>query len=676
MRQRLLGHVSAAALVALVLAQRTARAGMFDDSGAFVFDQAAVATDDFEEPASDGGAHPTEDARALSGSHVARISSSSALRVRLGAPAEARTYRVSAWIRDGEVAADLEISYGDRVSDVATLYPTGRITSDGWVELANEHIPIDGARASAVELSMYAPDKAAVDAVELVPDGGLEKLAHGAHASCSGVTDAVSCGLGQVCLWSECRNASNWVPPIPVDRDAVADYLAARVRLLFGPFAERSQDLAFAEIALDQMKLAADPLTYWNGFLLAIRRLHDGHTSTSGLPDYVFGRDGNRRPIAACFLEGDSDLTHATAPKDPDYLDVLVSHASADHALGLAPGDRLVHVDGQHPIAWARSLITVHWGLEPTSNHSTFAELASTLRGLISRYATTIDVIHCNADTMACGDVETISIDALPPLPKGTAIQNVSCDNRPLRHLASSPADHATGDAVYRGLVAESSASERVYGIEWESLYTTNGSDGVGADLSLAVAEWKSQSARGVILDHRMGFGGTILGPQILWNFAIPSHALDYYEDRQHAEDEQPSLDDGFVKFQMAQMAGKADIAGSQHPVTNVPVALLLTQDVSASDWLALGMSGAPNVRRFAPFPTNGGFSTRYGFGYWLGMNFVFAVGDTYAADGRTLNGHGVEPDVVVLPTQSDLLAGKDTVYEAALAWVREHLAP
>ena len=33
-------------------------------------------------------------------------------------------------------------------------------------------------------------------------------------------------------------------------------------------------------------------------------------------------------------------------------------------------------------------------------------------------------------------------------------------------------------------------------------------------------------------------------------------------------------------------------------------------------------------------------------------------------------------PDEIVLPKQSDLLVGKDTVYEAALAWVRSELKP
>jgi hypothetical protein len=87
-------------------------------------------------------------------------------------------------------------------------------------------------------------------------------------------------------------------------------------------------------------------------------------------------------------------------------------------------------------------------------------------------------------------------------------------------------------------------------------------------------------------------------------------------------------------------------------------------------------MKGSPSVRLFAPFQTNGGFSTRYAFGYWLGVGYIAAVGDDILPDGTTHNGRGVSPDVVVLPKQSDLLIGKDTVFEAGLAWVRAWQKP
>ena len=55
---------------------------------------------------------------------------------------------------------------------------------------------------------------------------------------------------------------------------------------------------------------------------------------------------------------------------------------------------------------------------------------------------------------------------------------------------------------------------------------------------------------------------------------------------------------------------------------------------------------------------------------------FNIASGDFVATDRTTRIGYGVTPDEDILPRQSDLMKGKDTVYEAALAWVRSELKP
>jgi hypothetical protein len=662
----------AGAGAALLLAPRVALAASFGDDGSFFFDPTAAFTLDFE-TASEGFT-PTEDPGALQGAHVITLAAFQGVDLPLSLPPSRRSYRVSVWVRDHETTADLELSYGgDRVDEVVTLYPTGRVTSDDWIELAADHARVDGPRLVVATLGLFSAGGAVADAVEVVADGDEADFPSPPNASCKGVGDAGVCGPDQVCVWGECRNVGGWVPPIPEDRDQVAAYLRGRITLLFGPYLERTQDLPAALVALDRMRFAKDRWTYWNGFMTAVRKLHDGHTTTSGLADFVIR---NPRPLSLCFLEGDADLSHDTAQKDPDYLDVLVSHTGPDHTLGLHAGDRLVHVDGQHPIAWARSLIDLNWGQPAISNHTTFAELASALRGLISRYAGTIGVIRCDAGQKSCGAVEEIAIAELPFDPPDTMVERVTCDNRPLRHLEGAPANHETGDTVHQGLVKESLPEEKIFGVEWESLYTTNGSDGVGAGLKSAVNSWVNQGARGVILDHRTGFGGTIAAPEILWNFAVPRRASDLYVDRTFGEEEQPDPAAAIALFQKAVQKGYVQYAGSNAPHTEVPVALLLTEDVSASDWLPLGMKGAPKVKLFGPFQTNGGFSTRYAFGYWLGMSYVMAVGDDIQPDGSTHNGRGVEPDVVVLPKQSDLLDGKDTVFEAALAWVRSDLGP
>jgi hypothetical protein len=658
----------------LVAMPAPARAGEFTADGSFLFDPGAVAAFDFEDggdPAS--GVVPTADKQSLSGGHVLAVPAQMmGATLSIPLPLPRATYRVSAWVRDSEVVASLTIAYGPAPSEVAALYPTGRLTSDGWVEVAADHVRVDGPRLTSLSVGLFSATGAVVDAVELVPDGGAEGFPVTPNAACNGVTDPSSCAADQLCVWSECRNVSGWVPPIPADRDAVAGYLAARVELLFGPYLERTVDLPAVRAYLDQMRFAKDRFQFWNGFLSAVRRLHDGHTTTSGLADFVLR---NPRPLALCFLEGDADLSHAVAPKDGEYLDVLVSLAGGDHNLGLHPGDRLVAVDGQHPIAWARALVGAYWGQPGISNHTTFAEHASLLRSTISRFAGTIDVVRCDPVKGTCGAVETITLADLPLDPPGTPIDEVYCDNRPLRHVPGAPADHSTGETVYSGIVNESDATEKIWGLEWESLYTTDGSDGVAGPLNTAVTSWQT-GARGVILDHRTGYGGTILAPEILWNFSIKTHANDLYVDRTYAEEEQPSVSDAQARFNAALGTQSMQYVGSGSPRTDVPVALLLTEDVSASDWLPQGMKGGENVRLFGPFQTNGGFSTRYSLGYWLSMGYVMAVGDDILADGTTHNGRGVEPDVVVLPRQSDLLAGKDSVFEAALAWVRAGLAP
>lgn len=666
----------ASSLGALALAAGgEARAGSFTPEGAYLFDPNAAVTLDFEGAVPEGVPEPATDAAALHGTKILKLGAFQGFDFEVTLPKERRSYRATAWIRGHEAVVTVEISYSDRTDDAAALYPTGRVTSDGWVEVASDGIRIDGPRATRITLGAFTGDGADLDAFELVPDGDDSTFPSIPNAPCDGVAGASACAADQVCVFSECRNVRGWVPPIPDERDHVADYLESRMTLLFGPFHERTHHLPNSLVAIDQMRSAADPWTYWNGFALAVRKLHDGHTTTGNITDSIFR---NRRPLAVCFLEGDADLTQGTSPKHPDYLDVLVSHVHAENPLGLAPGDRLVEIDGQHPIAWARSLVELHWSLPPVSNPRTFAELASSLHRLIGRYASEIEIVRCDAAAGTCGAPEIVSITDLPFNPAGAPSLPITCDNRPKRHLAGAPEDHGNDapSGVYSGIVIESDATEKIYGLEWESLYTTNGTDGVGAPLKQAVSTWKTDGARGVILDHRTGVGGTILAPQILWAYAVPRRANDHYEDRQRGEDEQPDAAAGKALFDAALAENDVNYAGSNSPETGVPVALLLTEDVSASDWLPLGMKGAPKVRLFGPFETNGGFSTRYAFGYWLGMSYVIAVGDTYLPDGTTTNGTGVAPDVIVMPKQSDLLAGKDTIHEAALAWVRSELAP
>jgi hypothetical protein len=663
-------RVTCLVLAAALLRGRDAFAGTFASDGTYAFAPEASFRLDFEgealPPLTDPEAAPPEPVElvdALSGEHALKLGAYESVSFAVTLPSQLKTYRASVWVRGGEAVGIVGATYdGVRRDEASVLYPTGRMTSDGWVELANEHIPLDGARGP-VSFGVFAPAGAEVDAFELVEDGETTLVP---GRPCAGVSDTATCSSGEVCTWGACRRVSGWVPPIPAERDAVSDYLENRLEFLFGPYENRARDLPAAKVAIESMRHATDPWAFWNGFLLALRRLHDSHTGMAGsIAEYSLR---NPRPIDACFLEGDADWSHEVAPRDPLYRDVLVSHVGSLRNLGLRSGDRLIRVDGRHPIDWARSMIDVSWSLGSASNHDTFAEHAAALRSLISRYARTLEVIRCTEQ--GCGAVETIDLLALAPLGPDEELSSQLCDNRPMRHAPGAPDNHQGADGVYAGFLEGIPAEEKLFGVEWDSLYTTTGQDGIGPALGKAVARIGSEAATGVVLDHRRGTGGTLAGPDIVWSYAVKRRPLTFFESRRRAEDEQPSLAAGKALFSAAVADGTVDYAGSKL-AKPVPTALLITSDISASDWLPLGMKGADNVRLFGPYETNGAFSTRLALGYWLGMSFTLASGDTYVEDGRTINGFGVPPDEVVLPRQSDLARGRDTVFEAALAWLR-----
>src|SRR5262249_29123569 len=135
----------------------SARAGTFGLDGTFFFDPTAVARFDFEDPAeAQMGIVPLADAHALSGSNVVPVPPMQGANLTVKLPPARGTYRVSLWLRGAEVIGDVEISYGDRVSEIAALYPTGRVTSDGWIEVANDHIRVDGPRLKLFQIGLFA----------------------------------------------------------------------------------------------------------------------------------------------------------------------------------------------------------------------------------------------------------------------------------------------------------------------------------------------------------------------------------------------------------------------------------------------------------------------------------------------------------------------------------------
>lgn len=688
------GILFGAALVA-GLSPRPARAGEFDGLGEYHPAAGATAYVDFEsDPVrylpSDADAKceapmfaPVLGDDAVDGKGYVRldIQQGCAERFEVTLPQEKASYRASVWMRHGALDASVYITYVegsglDRVD--ALLSPTGRTTSDGWIELATNDLSVDGALVdhAYVRVSTYAAAAGVdLDAFEVVPSGTFL-----AQRDCAGISDP-TCGGEEICLDNRCIPGGLSVPPLPPDglRNEVVDTLEAKARLFYGGKRSRDLYLSHALDAMEEMRKAPTAYRFWNAWATGIHRLHDWHTDTYGGPHAT---RGSTHRLNACFFEGNADLSHGAWPKDSKYADILVSHAGPG-AAGLKAGDRLVAVDGLHPLEWSTKLVSFDWGFHVATDPDIFADYAEGLGGpswsggaFIQRFATNLTVIRCD-DKGQCGAPETL---AVTDLPDGGGGSDVACDNRPFYHLDApkvpDPTKHYIFGSFFRGPITGTTPDEAIHGLVWDTLY--GGGDpnsNVNQAIAAALTDFKA-NAHGVILDHRAGNGGTLDTVTAFTTLVRPpgTGLVTRIPIEIAGVGGPATLEEGLADFnQYKSSTGVA--VGSPDWAQSLPVALILHRDGSASDYFPFAMKGAPHVRLFGPHGTVGAFSTYIQFSGG-GLGFQLGSGESLAPTGETMIGYGVIPDVVLLPLQSDLLAGKDTLFEAALAWVRSEAKP
>jgi len=407
----------------------------------------------------------------------------------------------------------------------------------------------------------------------------------------------------------------------------LSEYLQNRLRFFFGPYGNRKQNLPAALAELQGSAAAAGRWRFWNGFVTAIHRLQDWHSVTSSVYTSVVGA---RRTLNACFFEGQGDLSQAQAPSHPSLPDVLVSYTGSDHSWGLSQGDRLVAIDGMHPIEWMRSLVAYDWGYHAANDPNTLSDFTEAIRSSVPRFAKTITVVRCTAN--GCGAAEQIPIQSIPEDDPNSDFNIVACDHRPSYIVSGGPTDHYMSDNVLGGPVVGTDPSDKIYGMVWDYLLGSGQND---TDIKAQVATWAD--AKGVVLDHRTGNGGTIQGPEPIIAFVRPAQLFLVNLWRESADDEGPTdQTQGVALFNLYKHdLASAWTAGSAGARTTVPVALLLTRDGSASDYFPFAMKGAPKVKIFGPHGTSGAFSSFVGLSYWGGVNYQLAIEDTIAADGR-----------------------------------------
>jgi hypothetical protein len=646
------------------LAPAAAQAATFDSRGVLAFDSRAVATNAFEGIEEQTGVALKQDATALQGAGYASITTNGFRMVSfpVAVPAAKARYRATIWARKNRIVADLDVEYADSGAPgvSARFFPTGRVTSDGWYEVATAPFSVDGTRKPSVAFAVFASG-ADVDALELIEDGDFRPT-----ATCEGRA-TTTCGEGEFCAAGYCRDGAAGVPALPgeAERTRLANYLGWRMKAFYGGRHSRANGLPRAIAAINAGKSAKTSWAYWNAYATAIHRLGDWHTKISGAVD-VTGRGA----FPICVDEGVADASYAVAPATPGLPDVLVTKVGPEGNSGLKVGDRIVAIDGVHPVTWAESFDDLYWGYWHSNDPAGHAEGLENLRFLVRRWAKELTIVRCDPQTGQCGTLERLKASDLPKSePQGYP----QCDHRPFVHLVNgeSPSGNPhSGDGIAIDRITQNAPGENVYAMVWDSVYLTDPDDNPYA----APLNTLRQNASGVILDHRTGNGGTEPAAEFLTTlFRKPAFlgVASAFNGTVGFFDAPYTQADGAALVQKRGGGDDGFNVGAPNARDTMRTAVLLARDGSASDWWPHGMKdGGANIRLFGR-RTAGAFSSFFQFDYYGMLSWQFGSGDYVRANGTTHLGEGVLPDEDLMPKQSDLLAGRDTVFLRALEWVR-----
>lgn len=178
----------------------------------------------------------------------------------------------------------------------------------------------------------------------------------------------------------------------------------------------------------------------------------------------------------------------------------------------------------------------------------------------------------------------------------------------------------------------------------------------VDAPLQKAVDEFRTSD--GIILDLRGNTGGLaamLMG--VAGHFVPDRRPLGVMKTR-----------DSELRFAVNPRLVSA--AGERVDVYGGPVAILVdSMSASASECFAGGMQSIGRARVFGQTSMGQALPAQFR-NLPNGDVLVYAFGDFVTSDGTRLEGRGVIPDELVPLRREDLLAGRDTTLEAALAWI------
>lgn len=616
-------------------------------------------------------------------------------------------FEVTLWGRADGTAPQLQVLYDRDPTSLGTFgaqfanvraVRTGRETSDGWAEFSTG--PLDGsvwgvpviAVLVLPSFSAGAKDSFLLDALEITK---LEGAPVAANACTQENVDQV-CGAEGDCMFGHCISSTvTWgALPAASHRNELAErWIMYGTRLIGDRNAAQNGARLLAPGARELAKTAMSSRHFYGGLNRLVNLLRDNHTSFGSPANYSsFApqvQGGTSSALGACFGVVEKDIMGGG-------LAFGVFRAADRPLTGVAlkRGDIVTAIDGKDPKAWVDENWPRFATTLPNDPASDWGSSANDLARLVTMRASSITLSRCAAFNKCEGnDRETVTVDV------SKAVYDA------IVHPTSE-----TGGTRFSCSQRFSESVEGGGGGGWgedkvKTQVATGGETRVSFDGFIGQGDWETSMTsvfegkpERVIMDARMGHGGYYTTVEHLFHLlrgtdepmGVISMGRGTYDmtdppwlfSRYGSCSEGSGMSRSGGSDMWSCFAGNANgffAKQAEPPGKTTKIAWLNTYDVSANDFMPRLLQGRSGFKIFAPHPTSGAFGavvqlpalvTGWSGGSLQIQDARFAKDLGSAETVRWESGHGVPPDVLVVQKLSDALVGKDTILEAASAWL------
>ncbi|HEY3446587.1 MAG TPA: hypothetical protein VGK67_09495 [Myxococcales bacterium] len=609
-----------------------------------------------------------------------------------------RRVEVSFWARQVGigVAASLAWKVGERVLGNIRLQPTGRRTDDGWTEFSSG--PVDFALGGRLlpalsirvdRLRRYHGGGVGSDPNGLVLLDALEIADLGPAAvpdvRCTLASEPADCGEVGFCHLGRCADAAAIAGRMPSEliKDEYLDRRIFEVGHFFGNrVLDRTRPAYLAK--MEAARNSGSAMGFWGNVIDAYQAVADAH----GSPPYPSTTE--RPGIGMCLHLGEANRLPEAASWPARRLPMVFYAEKAGLASsGLKRGDVLTTIDDLPVDLWIKLAgpRLQHFGSPAAKAVATAADVPAAA----ARAGAKLGFSRCPADiaaTRVCQESELVKVEVDFYSLYGEALWEAgdvsawaddafTCDfrfNRLQGEVPTGDYNHAAqGDDGPVRILEANGVPYPDYPAEW------------GVTVRAAL----SPTADYFVIDERTGYGGTFYGVDaICAPFAnsddpvvtevVP--ALDGALDLPTLESLETcwSQAGGYGGCGSYVRYAEGDYESLVGALATKKAAVLMSMDVSGNDWVTKLAKSRPGLTRvFGPCPTFGGFGFINSMPGYLGEMYGGSgqVADSVIYRGTRTSlamesGPGVEPDEVLYQTQSDAIAGKDTLYERAKEWL------